>query len=215
MGAAGVTGRDKDSEDIERIARRSAVCCWEPAAARSSDGIGTGKWRVDPHYNTCMLAVRYVYILTLVVWLGGMITIGAVVAPAAFRALEQTSTPDGRPAAASVVGEVLRRFHLVGYGAGAILLITLVAMKLIGPRPQGFGIRLALVAVMLAASACAGLLVDGRIAQLRESIGQPVSSLSENDPRRVRFGQLHGLSTGLMGLSILGGLALCYWETRE
>ena len=172
-------------------------------------------WRAEPYYNTGMLAVRYVYILTLVVWLGGMITIAAVVAPSAFRALEQTTTPDGRPAAARVVGEVLRQVHLVSYAAGALLLATLAAMKLIGPRPPGFGIRVGIVAAMLAASAVSGLMVDGRIAQLRESIAQPVSSLAEGDPRRVRFGQLHGLSTGLLGLSILGGLALCYWETRE
>ncbi len=195
MGATGDAGTGGDWEDIER-----------PCASR---------WRADRYYNTGMLAVRYVYIVTLVVWLGGMITIAGVVAPAAFSALEQTSTPDGRPAAARVVGEVLRRFHLVSYASGAIMLAALAAMKLIGPRPRGFGIRIVIVALMLAASAVSGLMVDGRIAQLRDSIGQPVASLPENDPRRTLFGRLHGLSTGLLGLSILGGLAVCYWETRE
>jgi hypothetical protein len=46
-------------------------------------------------------------------------------------------------------------------------------------------------------------------------LGVPVASLAPSDPRRVAFGRLHGVSTALMGVGILGGLVLCYWETRE
>jgi hypothetical protein len=164
-----------------------------------------------------MVGLRYIYVLALVVWLGGMITIGGIVAPAVFRALEQSNADGGagRAEAARAVGEVLRQFHLVGYGAGILLGASLVTMKLIGPRPIGYGTRLAIVAVMLTASLVSGLLVDGRIARLREAIGVPVASLPADDPRRAAFGRLHALSTLLMGIAIAGGLGLCYWETRE
>jgi uncharacterized membrane protein len=164
-----------------------------------------------------MVALRYIYVLALVVWLGGMITIGSVVAPAVFRTLEQTSADSGtgRAQAASVVGEVLRRFHVVTYGAGIVLGASLVTMKLIGPRPVGFGARLTIVGLMLTASLVSGLVVDRRIADLRTAIGQPVSSLPAEDPRRMAFGRLHALSTALMGVAVAGGLLLCYWETRE
>lgn len=160
-----------------------------------------------------MIALRYVYVLSLVLWLGGMITIGGVVAPAAFTVLGSSAA--GQPEAASLVGEVLRRFHPLGWAAGTTLLVTLIVMKLIGPRPVGFGARVAIVSVMLAATLTAGLWIDGEIARLRDSVGTPIASLPAGDPRRVRFGQLHGLSTSLMGLAVVGGLALCYWETRE
>ena len=162
-----------------------------------------------------MIALRYVYVLSLVVWLGGALTIGGVVAPAAFAVLERGGDARGGAAAASVVGEVLRRFHLVSYTAGALLLVTLVSMKLVGPRPIGFGRRLAIVGTMLLASVVSGMFVDAAIGRLRTSIGRPVGELDPADPQRVRFGQLHAMSTGLMGLVVIGGLALCYWETRE
>jgi len=164
-----------------------------------------------------MVALRYIYVLALVVWLGGMITIGSVVAPAVFRTMEQTNTDSsaGRALAASVVGEVLRQFRVVSYGAGIVLGASLVTMKLIGPRPLGFGARLTIVGLMLTASLISGMVVDRRIADLRTSIGQPVSSLPSEDPRRGAFGRLHALSTSLMGIAVAGGLLLCYWETRE
>ena len=84
-----------------------------------------------------MVALRYIYVLALVVWLGGMITIGSVVAPAVFRTLEQTNTDSGagRAQAARVVGEVLRQFHVVSYGAGILLGASLVTMRRLGERP--------------------------------------------------------------------------------
>jgi hypothetical protein len=162
-----------------------------------------------------MVALRYVYVLALVVWLGGMIVIGAVVAPAAFDTLGSRAAQGGRTEAAEVVGAVLRRFHLVSYVAGGLMLATLIVMKLVGPRPPGFGIRVGVVATMLAAMLGSGLLVDPRIASLRDSIGQPVASLAPGDARRAAFGRLHALSTSLMALAAVGGLILCYWETRE
>jgi hypothetical protein len=162
-----------------------------------------------------MTVLRYAYVLALVVWLGGLVTVGTVVAPATFSALERTDGVNGRTRAATVVGEVLRRFHVVSYVAGAVLLLTLIAMKLVGPRPPGFGARLIIVSLMLASSAISGLVVDRAIGQLRASLDVPVSTLPPTDERHARFARLHAMSTLLMGAGLLGGLALCYWETRE
>jgi Domain of unknown function (DUF4149) len=162
-----------------------------------------------------MIALRYVYVLALVVWLGGTLTIGGVVAPAAFAALEAQDPASGRALAAGVVGAVLARFHPVAYLALTTLLVTLVSMKLVGPRPTGFGVRLFLVGGLLLVSLVGGLWVDPQIAALRSQIGAPVHTLDQADPRRARFGRLHGLSTALMAATAAGGLALCYWETRE
>ena len=162
-----------------------------------------------------MTALRYAYVLALVIWLGGMIVIGAIVAPATFHALEQGDAVAGRARAATVVGEVLGRFHVVSYVAGVVLLTGLIVMKLVGPRPPGFGVRLAIVATMLLSSLLSGFVVDPRIGALRDAIGAPVATLAATDPRRAAFGRLHALSTSLMAVAALGGLALCYWETCE
>jgi putative copper export protein len=162
-----------------------------------------------------MIALRYVYVVALAIWVGGLITIGSVVAPSAFAVLEAASGATTPSVAATLVGEVLRRFHVVGYAAGAVLLSTLILMKMIGPRPPAFGARLVLVAAMLGVSLVTGFWVDPQIASMRTSVGVSISTLAPDDGRRVRFGRLHGLSTLLMVVTTLGGLVLCYWETRE
>jgi uncharacterized membrane protein len=162
-----------------------------------------------------MIALRYVYVLALVVWVGGLITIGGVVAPAAFAALGTPDVAAGRQAAAAVVGEVLRRFHPIAYTSALALLASLGAMAVIGPRPIGFGLRIGIIGTMLVVSLASGLWIDRQIATLRRAAVAPMATLPPDDPRRIRFGQLHGLSTALMALNLLGGLTLLYWETRE
>ena len=84
-----------------------------------------------------MVALRYVYVLALSIWFGGLVTIGAIAAPVSVAAL--------------------RRFYITSYIAGALVLITLFAMALLGPRPSGFFARFSVAAAMLAVTLYAGL----------------------------------------------------------
>ena len=68
------------------------------------------------HYNDQMRALRYVYILALVVWLGGMVVLGAVVAPATFQVLQASEPATGRELGGAVFTAILERFHYVAYG---------------------------------------------------------------------------------------------------
>lgn len=155
-----------------------------------------------------MLALRFVAGLAIAIWIGGACAIGGVVAPAAFAALPA-------PDAATLVGEVLRRFHLVTYAAGFVLAAALLVMAVLGPRPRAFGLRIAVVALMLATTLLSGLWVDRRIADVRRAVGAPIGSLAPGDERRVAFGRLHALSTALMGLGALGGLVLLFLDSRD
>jgi hypothetical protein len=157
-----------------------------------------------------MLVLRYVAVVTIVIWIGGLVALGAIAAPSIFQVLA-----GDRLLAGSVFGEILRRFYYLGYAAGAVLLASLVARRILGPRPRRFGIRAAIVVVMLGASAYAGIAIGGRIAALQQAIGVAPSSLPETDPRRIEFGRLHGMSTALQLVPLLGGLILIYWEIKE
>jgi hypothetical protein len=42
-----------------------------------------------------------------------------------------------------------------------------------------------------------------------------MNQLPAEDSRRVEFDQLHSLSTTLVTATLLGGLVLLAWETRE
>ena len=75
-----------------------------------------------------MLFLRYMYIFTLAVWLGGMIILATIAAPATFDTLQARDPSGGRVAAGAVFGEMLKRFHRVNYVAGVIMIASLIGM---------------------------------------------------------------------------------------
>ena len=162
-----------------------------------------------------MLVLRYAALLALVVWVGGLVALGGIAAPSIFDVLAARQVAEPRLLSGAVFGEILRRFTLVSYGAGAVLLLTLVVRRILGPRPHRFAWRAGIAAVMLAATAYGGMVIASRIDRLRISIGVAPSSLPEGDARRVEFGRLHGISTALQLIPLLGGLVLIFWEIRE
>ncbi len=162
-----------------------------------------------------MLALRYASLLALAVWLGGMLVLGGIAAPVAFAVLEASDPAIGRSLAGTVFGEMLRRFHLVTYACGITMILSLSTRTLLGPRPLRFWVRLAVIGTMLVLSLYSGLWLTSQIDRLQHDIGALASTLADDDPRRARFGFLHGLSTTLMGLNMAGALVLAYWEARE
>ena len=162
-----------------------------------------------------MLALRYVYVLALIVWLGGMVVLGAIVAPATFQVL-QASAPDiGRALAGELFGQILARFHYVAYACGAVLLVSMLAMAVLGPRPRTFAFRLSIITVMLLVALYSGFIVLREIDAIQLEVGQLPSLLPSGDARRLRFDALHQLATRLMMVNIIAGLVLLYWEARD
>jgi hypothetical protein len=162
-----------------------------------------------------MRAVRYVYILALVVWLGGMVVLGAVVAPATFQVLQAHVPDTGRELGGAVFTSILERFHYIAYASGTLLLVTLALMAVLGPRPRGLAVRIGLVVAMLAVALYSGAFVLRSADAIRREVGGLPSRLPEGDARRVRFDELHLLSTRLMMVNMVGALALLFWEARE
>jgi uncharacterized membrane protein len=162
-----------------------------------------------------MLALRYAGLLALVLWVGGLLVLGAIGAPSIFDVLALRQVADDRVLAGAIFGETLRRFHLLSYACGAVLLVTIVIRAVLGPRPRRFAIRAAIAFLMLAASAYSGVIVSAEIAEAQTAIGAVPSSLPETDPRRAQFGRLHATSTGLELVPVLGGLMLLFWELKD
>ena len=162
-----------------------------------------------------MLALRFAALLMIVIWVGGLVTLGAIAAPSIFAVLAAAAPGQDRLLAGALFGEILRRFHLLSYAAGGLLLGTLVLRRILGPAPRRFAWRAGLATVMLGAAVYSGIVVSGRIGQLQREIGVAPSSLPEGDARRAEFGRLHGLSTALQLVPVLGGLMLMYWEIKD
>ena len=162
-----------------------------------------------------MVVLRYLYVLALVVWLGGLIVVGAIVAPSVFDLLQASNAADGRILAGAVVGEVLRRVHRLAYATGAVMLVVLTVQRVLGPRPVSYGIRASIAGTMLALTVVSGSVISPRVEAVAKKVDGPVASLPPDDTRRIEFYRLHGWSNLLLAATALGGLVLLFWEARE
>lgn len=162
-----------------------------------------------------MRALRYAALLALTVWVGGLVALGSIAAPATFDVTAQRGVADGRVLAGAIFGEILRRFHRTSYMCAAVLLLSLITRRILGPRPHRLGIRVLLASIMLAATLYSGTVVSRRIETLQQQRGAAPSSLAADDPRRVEFGRLHAFSTSLQLIPLLGGLTLIWFELKD
>jgi glucose dehydrogenase len=162
-----------------------------------------------------MLALRYAALVALAVWVGGVLVLGGIAAPAIFDVVAAREVADGRLLAGAIFGEALGRFHLLSYGLGLFLFVALAARAVLGPRPARLAARLLLVTLMLVAAGYSGLVLTKQIDALRAEIGVAPSSLPDSDPRRAAFGRMHALSTALQLVPLAGGLLLLFFELKD
>jgi hypothetical protein len=111
---------------------RATPCAWACRMTSVVASIGLGS--TGGNYNGGMIAVRYVALAALVMWVGGMIALPLLVAPAV---------------SGEAIGEVWRRFHLLAYVCGATVFVALFVMKFVGPPPHAFTLRAGIVFLML------------------------------------------------------------------
>jgi hypothetical protein len=162
-----------------------------------------------------MPVARYLALTALVVWLGGMVILGLLVAPQTFRVLQAADPANGRVLAGALFGAMLRQFHLMAYVCGAVLLVCLFVMKFVGPPPHAFVARIAIVTLMLALEFYSGVPVTRQIAEVQSQVSGTISQLPPTDERRIRFDRLHQTSTTLMVINMGLGLVLLAWYVRE
>jgi len=162
-----------------------------------------------------MRVLRYFALVSLGLWVGAMVTLGALVAPVAFATVSAERIEGGRALVGVLFAAFLQRFHVAALGAAAIVFASLVGRRLIGPRPVHFGARVLLLAAMLAVTLYSGFVLSGRIERIQREVGVPSLTLPDGDPVRAEFNRLHHLSVALMGFNVVGGLALLGWEAAE
>src|SRR5512147_2884980 len=96
-----------------------------------------------------MVLLRYLYVVALVLWVGGLIVAGALVAPSVFGVLQAWNASEGRVLAGQVFGDVLLRLTWLSYAMGVIMFVTLTLHRLLGARPLKYGIRVGIMTTML------------------------------------------------------------------
>jgi uncharacterized membrane protein len=156
------------------------------------------------HDNDPMSFLRYLMLLSLIVWLGGLIFFAFVLAPTAFAVLPS------RHLAGSVVGRSLGSLHGMAIIAGLIFLASsILYSRLSKGTPHVFAARHVLICLMLALTLISQFGVIPRMDALRASIGE-IDSVPPDNPARMQFDALHVWSTRVEGGVFLLGLVVVY-----
>lgn len=152
--------------------------------------------------------LRYLMLLSLVVWIGGLIFFAFVLAPTAFQVLPNTHL------AGNMVGRALGKLHWIGIISGLVFLASsLVHNRVTDGTPHLFAMRHVLICLMLALTLVSQFWIIPRMDSLRASVGD-FASVTVDNPARMQFDALHVWSTRVEGGVLLLGLATIYLTAR-
>lgn len=143
--------------------------------------------------------ISFIYLLSLVCWIGSIIFFSFFVAPVVFKNLE-------REKAGEVVGIIFPRYYMIGYVSG---ILVLMALLLNGPA----GLKWCAWGIMMVCTACAGLVVNPKAKTLKGQLKD--SSETEKPALEARFKTLHSLSVKLNAAVLFAGLWLLWLSAAK
>ena len=139
-----------------------------------------------------MLVFNFIYLLSLVCWLGSIIFFSFFVAPVVFKALD-------REKAGEKVDIIFPRYYKLGYVCGALILLSFLMIGEVRLKWCAWGI-------MVLGSGFAGLVINPKAKKIKEQL----KSSPENEilTLEAKFKTLHSLSVKLNALALFSGLWL-------
>jgi uncharacterized membrane protein len=147
-----------------------------------------------------MSFLRFLMMLSLVVWIGGLIFFAFVLAPTAFQVLPNTHL------AGNVVGKALGKLHWLAIFSGIIFLISsLLYSRVTQGSPHVFAGRHVLLVLMLALTLFSQYWIIPHMDTLRATVSD-FAAVPLSDPARVQFDALHAWSTRVEGAVLVLGL---------
>jgi uncharacterized membrane protein len=151
-----------------------------------------------------MSFLRYLMLLSLIAWLGGLIFFAFVLAPTAFSVLPS------RHLAGTVVGRSLGTLHWMGIVSGLIFLASsILYSRFTKGTMHLFAARHVLICLMLALTLISQFGIIPRMDRLRASMGE-IDSVPPDNLARMQFDGLHAWSTRVESGVFLLGLAVVY-----
>ncbi|MFP6638239.1 MAG: DUF4149 domain-containing protein [Nitrospinaceae bacterium] len=140
--------------------------------------------------------LNFIYLLSLVCWIGSIIFFSFFVAPVVFKNMD-------REKAGELVGIIFPRYYMIGYVCGVLIL---VALLLAGS--ETVGLKWCAWGIMMLGTGSAGLAVNPRAKLLKEKLKE--ASESEKPDLEARFKTLHSLSVKLNTTVLFAGIWLLW-----
>jgi len=151
-----------------------------------------------------MSFLRFLMLLSLILWVGGLIFFAFVLAPTAFQVLPNTHL------AGNMVGRSLGKLHWIAIVSGIVFLLSsLFYSRISDGTAQIFAMRHVLIVLMLALTLFSQFWIIPRMDTLRAQVGD-FATVTLDNPARVQFDALHVWSTRVEGAVLLLGLVVVY-----
>ena len=158
-----------------------------------------------------MSVVRFLQLLSLVVWIGGIAFFAFVLAPTVFH----PGILPSRQLAGQVVSRSLGILHWMGLTCGVVFLFTsMLDSQVATGITSVFAARNLLVFAMIVLTLVSMFAISTRMLELRNDMVF-IDNVSHDDPRRVEFNRLHEWSTRLEGAVLLLGLGVIFLTARR
>jgi len=158
-----------------------------------------------------MSMIRFLMLLSLVVWVGGIIFFAFVLAPTVFH----PGILPSRQLAGAVVSRSLGILHGMGLACGVVFVITsLIDSQVRSGVAAPFVARNLLVCAMIGLTLISMFAISTRMLALRNEMVS-IDDVPRDDARRVEFNRLHVWSTRLESVVLLLGLAVIFLTSRR
>ncbi len=158
-----------------------------------------------------MSALRYVMLLSLVIWIGGLIFFAFVLAPTVFH----PGILPTRQLAGNVVNRSLGILHWMAIACGVVFAVTsMIDARVVNGAAQPFAARNLLIYVMIVLTLVSMFGIAGKMQALRQQMGV-IDEVPPDDARRVEFNRLHVWSTRIEGTVLVLGLVVLYLTARR
>jgi uncharacterized membrane protein len=146
--------------------------------------------------------LRFIYLLSIALWIGGMAFFSFLAAPSIFHILP-------REEAGKVVADIFPKYYWQGIICGAIALATSVVL---GMRERWNILLIArtiTIVVMLVGVLYSVAILQPKIQAVKAQVTS-FESLSPTDPIRLEFGRLHGRSFSVNAAVLLLGVVVVF-----
>ena len=151
-----------------------------------------------------MSFLRFLMLLSLVAWIGGLMFFAFVLAPTALQVLPTTHL------VGNVVGRALGKLHWIAIVSGIVFLASsLLYSRLTEGSAHPFAARNVLICMMLGLTLVSQFWIIPRMDTLRASVSD-FAMVPLDNPARVQFDALHVWSTRVEGAVLLLGLVAIY-----
>jgi uncharacterized membrane protein len=153
-----------------------------------------------------MAFLRFLMLLSLVAWIGGLIFFAFVLAPTVFAPGVLPNTH----LAGNIVGRALSKLHWIAIVSGFIFLVSsLLYDRLMDGAAHVFVVRNLLIVLMLTLTLVSQFGIIPRMDTLRATVSD-FATVPVDNPARVEFDALHAWSTRVEGAILLFGLVVVY-----